>query len=60
MIEQLEQIVPVTAISGNVDDDEQSGHPPEAVIELAGRRVTIRHILYEGGKMTKDGRPLLQ
>lgn len=45
---------------GNVDNDEQSGLPPEAVIELAGRRVTIRHILYEGGKMTKEGRAFLE
>ena len=59
MIEQLERIAPVTAVAGNVDNDEQSGLPPEAVIELAGRRVTIRHILYEGGKMTKDGRAFL-
>jgi predicted phosphodiesterase len=46
--------------SGNVDDDEQSGFPSEAVIELAGHRIAIRHILYEGGKLTKDGRAFLQ
>ena len=60
VIEQLEQIAPVTAVSGNVDDDEQSVFPSEAVIELAGRRIAIRHILYEGGKLTKDGRAFLQ
>jgi hypothetical protein len=59
VIEQLEQIAPVTAVSGNVDDDEQGGFPSEAVIELAGRRIAIRHILYEGGKLTKDGRAFL-
>lgn len=59
MIEQLEQMAPVTAVSGNVDDDEQSGFPSEAVIELAGRRIAIRHILYEGRKLTKDGRAFL-
>ena len=58
VIEQLEQIAPVTAVSGNVDD-EQSGYPSEAVIELAGRRIAIRHILYESGKLTKDGRAFL-
>jgi putative phosphoesterase len=58
VIEQLEQIAPVTAVSGNVDD-EQDGFPSEAVIELAGRRIAIRHILYEGGKLTKDGRAFL-
>ena len=60
VIEQLEQIAPVTAVSGNVDDDEQSGFPSEAVMELEGRRIAIRHILYEGGKLTKDGRAFLE
>ena len=60
VIEQLEQIAPVTAVSGNVDDGEQSGFPSEAVIELAGRRIAIRHILYEGGKLTKEGRAFLE
>jgi len=59
VIEQLEQIAPVTAVSGNVDDEEQSGFPFEAVIELAGRRIATRHILYKGGKLTKDGRAFL-
>ncbi len=59
VIEQLEQIAPVTAVSGNVDDDGQSGFPSEAVIELAGLRIAIRHIVYEGGKLTKDGRAFL-
>ena len=45
VIEQLEQIAPVTAVSGNIDDDEQSVFPSEAVIELAGLRIAIRHIL---------------
>ena len=60
VIEQLEQIAPVTAVSGHVDNDEQSGFPSEAVIELAGRRIAIRHILYEGGKLTESGRAFLQ
>ena len=59
VIEQLEQIAPVTAVSGNVDDDEQGEFPSEAVIELAGRRIALRHILYEGGKLTRDGRAFL-
>jgi len=45
--------------SGNVDDDEQSGFPSEVVIELAGRRIAIRHVQYEGGKLTRDGRAFL-
>ena len=59
VIEQLKKIAPVTAVSGNVDDDEQRGFPSEAVIELAGRRIAVRHILYEGGKLTKDGQAFL-
>jgi uncharacterized protein len=60
VIEQLEQIAPVTAVSGNVDSYEQSGIPSEVVIELAGHRIAIRHILYEGRKMTKEGRAFLE
>jgi uncharacterized protein len=60
VIEQLEQIAPVTAVSGNVDDSKQSRFPDEVVIELAGRRIAIHHILYEGGKLTEGGRAFLQ
>ena len=59
IIEQLGQIAPVTAVFGNIDDDEQGVFPSEAVIELAGRRIAIRHVLYEGGKLTRDGRAFL-
>jgi putative phosphoesterase len=59
VIEQLEQIAPATAVSGNVDNEGQSGFSSEALIELAGRRIAIRHILYKGGKLTKDGRAFL-
>lgn len=51
---------PCTLNSGNVDDDGQSVFPSEAVIELAGFRIAIRHILYKCGKLTKDGRGVLQ
>ena len=46
--------------SGNVAEHEQSELPSEAVIELADHRIAIRHILYEGGKLTKDGRAFLE
>jgi putative phosphoesterase len=59
VIEQLEEIAPVTAVSGNVDDGEQRVFPTEAMIELAGCRIAIRHVLYEGGKLTKEGRGFL-
>jgi len=59
VIARLAQIAPVTAVSGNVDGYEQSGFPSEVIVQLAGRRIAIRHILYEGGKLTKDGRAFL-
>jgi putative phosphoesterase len=58
VIEWLEQIAPVTAVSGNVDD-KQNRYPSEAVVELAGRRIGIRHDLYRGGKLTKEGQAFL-
>ena len=60
MIEQLRQIAPVTAVSGNVDDTRQSEFPSEAMIDLPGRRIVIRHILYEGVKLTKEGQAFLE
>ena len=60
VIEQLRAIAPVTAVSGNVDGYEQSGFPSERIIRLAGRRIAIRHILFEGGKLTKEGRTFLE
>lgn len=60
VIDQLKRIAPVTAVSGNVDGCEQSGCPSEVMIELAGCRFAIRHILYSGGKLTEDGQAFLQ
>jgi putative phosphoesterase len=60
VISQLEQIAPVTAVSGNIDDTRQGRFPSETVIELAGFSIAIRHILYEGGKLTKEGRAFLE
>jgi hypothetical protein len=60
VIEQLERLAPVTAVSGNVDGYERSGFPPETVIELGGRRIAIKHIVFEGGKITNDGRAFLE
>lgn len=60
VIMQLESLAPVTAVSGNVDGYERSGIPQETVIELGGRRIALRHILYKGGKLTKEGRAFLE
>jgi len=60
VIEQLETLAPVTAVSGNVDGYGRSGFKGATVIELAGKRIAVRHILYEGGKLTKEGRAFLE
>jgi len=59
ILKQLEAIAPVTAVSGNVDGYGKSGVKAEKLIDLAGKRIAIRHILYEGGKLTKEGRVFL-
>jgi uncharacterized protein len=59
VIDQLEMIAPVTAVSGNVDGYEESGFPSELAIELSGDRIAIRHILYAGGKLTKEEQAFL-
>ncbi len=59
VIDCLKSIAPVTAVFGNIDEKEESGLPSEAVIELSGYRIAVRHILYEGGKLTEEGRAFL-
>ncbi len=59
VIEQLETIAPVTAVSGNVDEYEKSGFPTEALIKLNGFRIAIRHVVLEAGQLTKDGKAFL-
>jgi uncharacterized protein len=59
VIEQLETIAPVIAVSGNVDEYERSGWPRHVVIERDGIRIGIRHVLYEKGKLTKDAQAWL-
>lgn len=60
VLRQLEALAPVTAVSGNVDGYEESGVPGERMIELAGKRIALRHILYRGGRLTKEGRTFLE
>ncbi|HPV82691.1 MAG TPA: metallophosphoesterase family protein [Nitrospira sp.] len=59
VLAQLERIAPVTAVSGNVDGFEASGVPVEQTVELEGHRVAIYHRLYEGGRLTQEGKDLL-
>src|SRR5262245_20560452 len=60
VIRQLQTIAPVTAVSGNVDGYGRSGYPSERIITMSGRRIALRHILYEGGRLTKEGRVFLE
>lgn len=59
VVERLQTIAPVTAVSGNVDEGDRSEFPFETMVELAGVRIAIRHILYEKGRLTKEGRAFL-
>jgi hypothetical protein len=59
VLDELRRIAPVTVVSGNVDGFARSGIAAESLFTLAGRRVAIRHILYEGGRLTKEGAAFL-
>ena len=59
VIRQLERIAPVVAVSGNVDQFEQSGFPLVRVIHRAGVTIGIRHILFERGVLTVEARAWL-
>lgn len=54
VIEALQDIAPVVAVSGNVDEYERSGFPRQIVIRWNGKKIAVRHVLYEKGKLTKD------
>lgn len=60
VIDRLKEIAPVTAVSGNVDGYETSGFPLEAVMDLEGCRIAVRHVLFEGGKLTKEGKAFIE
>lgn len=59
VIRQLERIAPVVAVSGNVDEFEESGFPRSRVIRRAGVTIGIRHILFERGKLTPEAKEWL-
>lgn len=54
VIEQLEQIAPVTAVSGNVDEYEHSGFPRQIVVCQNEKTIALCHVLYEKGKLTQE------
>jgi putative phosphoesterase len=54
VIESLQAIAPVVAVSGNVDEHERSGFPRQIIFRRSGRTVAVRHVLYEKGKLTEE------
>ena len=60
VLSRLRAIAPVTAVSGNVDGYARSGLPSSRMVKVAGRRVAIRHVLYEGGRLTPEARAYLE
>jgi putative phosphoesterase len=59
VVDRLAEIAPVTAVSGNVDGYGRSGFPTHRLLELAGRRIALRHIVYEGGRLRSDAKAFL-
>ncbi len=60
VLDRLAALAPVTAVSGNVDGYENSGFPVQRLMRVAGRRIAVRHILFERGKLTQDARKFLE
>jgi putative phosphoesterase len=56
VIESLQRIAPVFAVSGNVDEYERSGFPRQIVIRRNDRKIAVRHVLYEKGKLTQEAK----
>jgi len=59
VIEQLEKIAPVTAVSGNVDEYEHSGFPRQIVVRRNGKKIALCHVLYEKRKLTREAKSWL-
>ncbi len=55
VILRLQEIAPVVAVSGNVDDYEKSGFPQRVIIRRGGIKIAICHVLYERGQLMKSG-----
>jgi uncharacterized protein len=59
VIERLNKIAPVVAVSGNVDEYEKSGFPRQVTIRRGGMKIGVRHVLYEKGKLTQEAQAWL-
>ena len=54
VIQRLRRMAPVMAVSGNVDRYEASGFPRRRLLQRAGLKIAVCHVLYEKGKMTAE------
>lgn len=45
MLERLDAIAPVTAVKGNVDEDEVAAYPEFATLQLNGWELLVTHVL---------------
>jgi len=54
VIQHLQKIAPVVAVSGNIDDYEKSGFSRRVIIRRGGIKIAICHVLYERGQLIKD------
>lgn len=54
VIERLEKIAPVTAVKGNTDKDECARFPEFTLVEIAGVRFFVTHILGKSSGMRVD------
>jgi putative phosphoesterase len=54
VIESLQAIAPLVAVSGNIDEYERSGFPRQIIFRRSGKSVAVRHVLYEKGKLTEE------
>lgn len=60
VLEQLEEVAPVTAVRGNIDGGELRFLPLEEVIEVGGKRIALLHIAGSPKRPRKAARELLR
>ena len=60
VIQRLQRLSPVTAVSGNVDRYEASGFPRRLIVRRSGLRIALCHVLYERGKLVPDAAAWLE
>ncbi|MDF2458530.1 MAG: Phosphoesterase, putative (modular protein), partial [Nitrospira sp.] len=59
VIQCLQRLAPVTAVSGNVDGYERSGWARRVVLQRGGITIVLCHVLYENGRMNSEAQAWL-